>query len=322
LKTRSVKGLVIQIESQASFVIKAIASFIRLPNLILIAIFMWAFRVFLDAWTFAHHGTHSIFSADSFNWLILDVIIVTVIGYWLNDWFDQDIDRQNKPHRFLVQRPISASLFRGIILILIGASLYLTNWLAVETNHESDWWIYPVTVLLVMAYAWRFKRDKRVGNIVVSGLIMSLMYLVWLTEAPQFSQAPAVEMASFTRIIWAYAALMFMLNWGREIAKDMEDVKGDQQAGLRSIPILYGAKMAHRAIAMATVIALITEVWLASILLQTVPVALVEGSIVVVLITIAWSAFNNRENAGPISISHLFKAVMVLGVFQLALISF
>jgi 4-hydroxybenzoate polyprenyltransferase len=283
---------------------------------------MWAFRLFLDSWTYANLGTHSIFPTDSFNWLILDVIIVTVIGYWLNDWFDQDIDRLNKPHRFLVQRPISASLFRGLILILIGASLYLTNWLAVETNHESDWWIYPIAVLLVMAYAWRFKRDKRVGNIVVSGLIMSLMYLVWLTEADQFSHVTSAEYRPLLQVIWAYAALLFMLNWGREIAKDQEDIVGDQQAKLKSIPILYGEKTTNVAMALSTAIALVFQVWLMFDIVQTWPLILIECSIVVVLIMLTWLVLNNYKSEGLLSVSNLFKTVMVLGVFQLAFITF
>jgi geranylgeranylglycerol-phosphate geranylgeranyltransferase len=159
--------------------------------------------------------------------LFLVVALVTAAGNVINDYFDVEIDRVNRPDRPIPSGQITPSAARNYAVTLFFAGMAVclfTNELCIA--------IAVFNSLLLVAYAARLKRMPLVGNIAVSYLAAS-MFL--------FGGALA-GMAGLIHVV-PFAIMTFFVMLARELIKDAEDVDGDQASGAETVPIRLGIRV-------------------------------------------------------------------------------
>ena len=153
---------------------------------------------------------------------MLVVFLISGFGMIVNDIYDIEIDKINKPNRPLPSGKISmrnAKIY-SIVLFLLGIVLaYLINIYAIG--------IALLASLLLYIYATKLKKTLLIGNIIVS-------ILVGLT----FIYGGVINMNVFPVLI--LAILSFLSNMGREIYKTCEDILGDKKAKANTIALKYG----------------------------------------------------------------------------------
>ena len=166
--------------------------------------------------------------------MIMNVVIVVIsfagASNILNDIFDINIDKKNKPYRPLPSGGISLFSAFVYMLILYFLGIYIVfnlSELAIEIALMA---VLPTLVL----YTPIFKRIPLIGNIVVS----SILGLVFL-----FSEAALIGTIN---AMWVPAYLSFGLTFIREWIKDVEDVTGDRLYGVRTIPVVIGVAKSLR----------------------------------------------------------------------------
>lgn len=140
----------------------------------------------------------------------------------INDYYDIDIDRVNKPQRILAAGKLSpksaliAALLEYTLGILLAAFISLPMFLMA--------FFFSGLTYFYSAY---LKRTVLWGNISVS-----------LTTAAAFIYGGlAVNRPAETVIPAAFA---FFFHFGREIIKDMEDIRGDSRYHAKTFPVRYG----------------------------------------------------------------------------------
>lgn len=140
----------------------------------------------------------------------------------INDYFDIEIDKINRPERVLAKGNVSprAALALYFILLLAGVVVAtLVNQIAVG--------IVIGAALLTFFYSYKFKQMPLAGNAVVA----FLTGLAFLFGGVAFGKIyPALFPFLFA----------FVINFMREIVKDMEDVEGDTKANVFTFPATYG----------------------------------------------------------------------------------
>jgi len=144
----------------------------------------------------------------------------------VNDYYDLDIDRINKPNRPLPAgrvRPIHALLFS---LILFGSAV-----LASVFIHFLGFIIALSSSLLLYLYSYKLKRTVLWGNLTVA-LVTGLAFVFG---------GLAVNRLGPALIVGCFA---FFFHLGREIIKDMEDMEGDRAQAIQTLPIQFGLKSA------------------------------------------------------------------------------
>ena len=144
----------------------------------------------------------------------------------VNDYFDIDIDRVNKPHRPLPSRKVTlgqAHLF-SILLFVAGVGFSILI-------HLLGTVIALCSSIMLYLYSYRLKRTVLWGNIAV-GLITGLAFVYGGSAVGRYREA---------LIVGVFA---FFYHWGREIIKDAEDVEGDRSQGITTLPIKHGIKAA------------------------------------------------------------------------------
>ena len=160
--------------------------------------------------------------------VILPVFVVmffTIGANTLNDYFDYEIDKINRPDRAIS----SGLVLRNQALILSLFSFIIGVLIALRLNKDSQLLSIGVSLPLIIAYNVKLKNYPLIGNIIVSLILaMSFIYAGLVFEKTEPLIIPAL--------------LAFGLTLIREIVKDLADIKGDKSAGLMTFPIVYGKK--------------------------------------------------------------------------------
>jgi 4-hydroxybenzoate polyprenyltransferase len=157
--------------------------------------------------------------------LSVSTMLIAASGYIINDYYDVKIDFINKPDRVVVGKSIPRryalflhSLFAGIG-ILIG--IYLSVWIGA---------VHIFSAGLLWLYSNSLKRLPFIGNFAVALLTGLSILVVDALFYPHHS------------LIWIYSLFAFFMTLVREIVKDMEDLKGDNTFGCKTLPIVWGIR--------------------------------------------------------------------------------
>jgi geranylgeranylglycerol-phosphate geranylgeranyltransferase len=142
----------------------------------------------------------------------------------INDAFDIDIDRINRPYRPLPSgalTPMEAKRMWWIVSITaVGINLYLNSTALLIT-------VFSIAILYF--YSARLKRTVLAGNLVV-GLMTGVAFIYGGVVVGKIERAvvPAI--------------FAFFVNLARELLKDIEDMEGDRIEHAVTLPVKYGIK--------------------------------------------------------------------------------
>ena len=152
----------------------------------------------------------------------LAVCIATGAGNTINDYYDYEIDKINKPERpipsgrITLKNALYYSLALFLVATIIGFYISVPNGILVI-----------VCSAIMIIYAYDFKKRCLIGNITVS-----------LLTALTFVFGGLITNDLYISVI--LAAFAFLMTISREIIKDCEDIEGDIAEGAHTMPIAYG----------------------------------------------------------------------------------
>lgn len=153
------------------------------------------------------------------------VALASGSGNVINDIYDYEIDKVNRPKRPLPSGKISIKAAKIYATILLASAIVL----AVLFLNQAQLMLAVFNGVLAFAYPWRLKAMPLVGNLCVSWVAASAFLFGAL-------------FAGINTTVLLLFSMAFLANTGREIAKTIEDVPGDKKAGLRTLPIVLGKK--------------------------------------------------------------------------------
>ncbi len=157
--------------------------------------------------------------------LATSTVIIAAAGYIINDYYDIKIDLINKPQRVVIGKSITRryALFFHSVLVVIGVGLgFVISWRIGIVNFLSAfllWW-----------YSNSLKRQPFIGNLVVAVLTSISILLI------------DILYYSDNLLVIIYALFAFFMTLIREILKDMEDLRGDNTFGCKTLPIVWGIR--------------------------------------------------------------------------------
>jgi geranylgeranylglycerol-phosphate geranylgeranyltransferase len=155
-------------------------------------------------------------------------VFVSATSLILNDYFDIEIDRINAP-----ERPLPAGLVNKQDVLILSIVVTLLGFITAYQISLQALLVVIVVWAVGFLYNWRFKKAGLIGNLMVSFSVgMTIIY-------GGIAAGKASEI-----IVWYFAALVFLIDLGEEIAADAMDIEGDRQAGSRSIALRRGRENA------------------------------------------------------------------------------
>lgn len=291
-------------------IIKPYLQLLRVGNLTFVAILLYV----MEKWV-----ATPLLQLEQFGelmpWWILTLLIVSVVGiaaggYVINDYFDVKIDRINHPDNLVVTRIISRdaamNLFYGLTAVGVIAGTVVAWW----AHSWTLLFTYVVIPGLLWFYSASYKRMFLVGNLVVAFASAIVPLLVAIANADYlhhlYQNALAYSPIVGELYVWTggFAIFAFLLTWVREIVKDIEDIEGDREMECRTLPIVWGDKVAK---IIATILLVVIATLIVYILFAVLPFShewkslptryVVFGLIVPILcsIVLLWAANNRTE---------------------------
>jgi len=234
--------------------------------------------------------------------LSLSTVFIAAAGYIINDYYDVKIDYINKPERVVIGKQITrryAILFHVLLSsagILLGVIL---SWRIGAVNVFS--------VFLLWLYSNSLKRLPFVGNLTVAMLTGLSIFVVDLYYG------------THSAMVIIYSAFAFFMTLVREIIKDMEDLKGDNTFGCRTLPIVLGMRRtkviiyAILAIFSATVFAL-------NVVYEALPLQYYVVFLFIPLLWLFYRLLRADMKKDFAWLSAFCKVIMLLGISSMAFI--
>ncbi|SKC23931.1 geranylgeranylglycerol-phosphate geranylgeranyltransferase [Alkalitalea saponilacus] len=219
---------------------------IRFKNLVIIVLLQYLLRYGLLLPMLEFYDIVPALSDLRFLLLVIATVFLAASGYVINDYFDLRIDRVNRPDKVVVGYVFQRRtvLLFHVIFTFIG--VFTGLFLAYITRKETYALMFILLPFLLWYYSTTLKKQMILGNLIISLLTALVAYFVVSLEFAALArihgdailETEACSMAWFWTTGFAFFA--FISNLGREIIKDMEDVKGDKIAGCHTLPIEMG----------------------------------------------------------------------------------
>ena len=226
---------------------------IRYQNLLMLAFMQLVFRyLFLEQ-------SYVDLALSDFNYILLVIATVCVAagGYVINNIMDQETDEIAKPQNRVVGVSISETVaynwYIGLTIVGVGIGFYLSNVIYKPTFAS----MFILVATLLYMYATSFKQIPVLGNVVVALLLSTSIIIIGLFDIlPAIDADNRFRMKEAFSILMDYAIFAFIINLIREIVKDLEDMDGDYQSGINTLPIAIGVQKTKIIVGVLTVISI------------------------------------------------------------------
>ena len=227
---------------------KKIQSFfqlIRYPNLLFIIFTQLFFYFFIIKPSYHQLNDLSPRLNDvNLAFIILASVLIAAGGYIINDYFDLNIDKINKPSKLVVDKYISRRWAMLLHLMFSTLGLLFTGLVAFNLQHPFLFLFNLVSVVLLWFYSTTFKKQLLTGNIVISVLTAWVVFVMFVAEikwsAGKILPLRSSELITIYKAAVLYGGFAFILSLIREVIKDMEDELGDRKNGCKTMPIIWG----------------------------------------------------------------------------------
>lgn len=231
---------------------------IRFQNLIMLAFMQLIFRYgFLE-----FSGVPLAMNNWQYTLLVIATVLIAAGGYLINNIFDQETDRINKPHDVIVGKKISESsaynLYAALNIVGVAIGFYLAN--LIDKPGFAAIFIFTAGTLYL--YASSLKQSLLIGNFIVSILCSLSLIIIGIFDLyPMVVPENSSLMSVTFKILLDYAFFCFIISLIRELIKDLEDVDGDYNTGMNTLPIVLGVSRTAKVVLALTIIPIIYIVY-------------------------------------------------------------
>jgi 4-hydroxybenzoate polyprenyltransferase len=293
---------------------------IRYPNLLLLAFMQLIFRYgFLKL-----QNIPLALNDWQYGLLVLSTVLIAAGGYVINNIFDQDTDNDNKPNNVIVGKSISEtnaySIYVALNIVGVSIGFYLSNVIA-KPGFASLFILIAATLYF---YAVNWKQMLLIGNFIVALLLSFSVIIIGIFDLfPVVNQSNQPLMANLFSILIDYAVFAFMINFIREIVKDLEDVNGDYNQGMRTLPIILGISRTAKVVSILSfipvcAILLYINNYLMPLLFVTIYMLLFVVGLLLYFSLKIWSASSQKQFH---VLSLLLKWILLFGILSILVIS-
>jgi len=218
-------------------------------------------------------------------------------GNVINDIIDKNADKINHPERPLPSGKISVRLAVIEYLVLVVSAVaisFFINRLALN--------VVLLTTVLLLIYSTRLKRIPLLGNFTIAFLTgFAFIYGGVAVDNPRAAVIPAL--------------FAFFINFIRELVKDLQDIRGDSAAGIKTFPNQFGIVPTKYFITFLTIVLIAATVYPFIYKIYNIEFFVVVMIFVnPLLVYVLKSLYENNEPTNLIKLSNLLKLDMVFGL--------
>lgn len=286
---------------------------IRPVNLLLIVLTQVLLRYTLILPFLTMNGSLSMVSHTWFFLLIISTVLIAAGGYLINDADDASIDSLNEVKVTSLELQ-SALKFYGTLLMLAGV---ITGFcVSFFGNMKTVWSIQLFAAIVLYNYSSQLKKIPMLASIAVSVLTVLSILIVYTSDSA------AQQDEAIKKLVLGYSLFAFLISMARETIKDLQDVKGDELSGRKTLPLVAGILFAKIFSAVLLIAVITLLIWVQIIQQQwtSLPAFFyVVGFIQLPLLILVVKVFRDKSPSQFALSSRLCRLVMLAGVLTMPL---
>ena len=228
--------------------IKAFFILIRWPNLLMIILLQMLLQYMLIGHVFNMINLEIPLNNLHFFLLMMSTVFMAAFGYVYNDVQDIKIDTINKNGKRIIDVYIGKKAGLIIAWALLSLALIPALYLSIMLQMIQLFFIHVIIALGLWYYSVELKKRILSGNVLVSIFTALSVLIIWLyhlivikNNAPLMVDARKI-IPFLNLVIVSYSIFAFIISFIRELIKDIEDLKGDSERGLKTFAVVYGIK--------------------------------------------------------------------------------
>ncbi|MDG1285081.1 MAG: geranylgeranylglycerol-phosphate geranylgeranyltransferase [Flavobacteriaceae bacterium] len=235
--------------------------------------------------------------------LILATVGAIASGYIINNFYDSEKDSINRPHKSTLEQYVS----QNTKLILYFIINFIVVVVASYVSFRSVLF-FSIYIFAIWFYSHKIKKMPIIGNLVSAILTITPFFAIFLYYK------------NYSGLIFIFGFYLFLILSMRELVKDLENLKGDFSLEYKTIPVVYGEKIAKiMIVVLVTVNILVTGYLVKSYDLGRMDYFFYGSVSLLCIVTIlVFLAKNQRQY---VHIHNLLKLLILLGVFSIILLN-
>jgi 4-hydroxybenzoate polyprenyltransferase len=263
------------------------------------------------------------FRLSNFQFLlvILVALAATAAGNIINDYFDQKVDRINKPDEVIVGKTVKRRIAIILHQVLNIFAILCTVWLSWRTEF---WWPILMTAGIITSLWWYspiFKKQALTGNLIIALCTASVpIWSAWYEahELAGYYNDMMIEPSVFVNHLWKHLFIIsgfaFILTLIREAVKDMEDLPGDMEGEYHTLPIEYGIEKTKTYLYILLTIFMMAVVITSYLMNSMLESLVVSGILIIPAVTVMFKLHQAHVAAEFKSCSRWLKAIILIGL--------
>ena len=299
---------------------------IRYKNLIFITLTQLFFYGFITRPSYEVLLSNSpLLSHDLFHWMLIASILIAGGGYIINDYFDLNIDKINKPDKLIVDKEISRRWAMMLHFIMSIVGIVITGYVSMKLNNFLLLLLNASSVILLWVYSTTFKKKLLTGNVIISILTAWVIFMLFFAEInwTSGSMLPSSNPAliSIYKLAIIYGGFAFIVSLIREVIKDIEDETGDRKYGCKTMPIVWGvnASKIFVGVWMVALFGALVAIMVYSIFNKWYLIGLYITGLLVFIIQIFIKLKRANRIEDYTSLTRMVKIFMLAGILSMAL---
>ena len=311
--------------------IKSFFKLVRWTNLLIIAVMMCLVNYCLMSSLHASEIVGVVPSSPAFVLLVISLVFIVSGGYVINDYFDVETDKINKPNKLIVGNIFTDKEIKLFykLLTFIGISAGLaSSIILMGAKFVTLFAILVLLACLLYSYSSLYKKKIIIGNLIVSASVAFAVFLPWLFEVFHLSNNVLIfsvckeTMMNILPFVLIYTAFAFLITLIREIVKDAEDYNGDSVTHCRTIPVVCGMMKTKIIVGVLSFVLYVFLAYYNSVLVKlnadfAIYTMIVAETIAIMLLPIL---FKIKEFADFHRLSTMLKIIMVVGMLTMLFI--
>jgi len=301
---------------------------IRIPNLLIIILTQYLLRICIIQNFYSLGDVSPAINHFDFALLVFSTLLIAAGGYVINDYFDEAIDKLNKPEKILIGKSISRQSAYTFYWMLTAPGILIGFYLAIIVDYFLLGFVYLAIAIMLWLYSERYQQTVLWGNIVISVLLAMVILIVWLFEFFALKDNPIqyVETMKYLKpisiIVLVYAVFAFFTSIIREIFKDIEDMEGDKSADYRTLAIVAGINIS-KWIAIGFILILMILLGVSQYFLWQEGFSLVFWYLLIAVQTlflfVIYNIIKSKNKEDFHFLSNALKIIMVAGILSMQL---
>lgn len=235
--------------------------------------------------------------------LILSSVAAIASGYIINNFYDSEKDRINRPQQVSVEKMVSQNTKLILYFILNISVIIAASYVSFRAVL-----FFSLYIFAIWFYSHKIKKRPVVGNLTSAILTITPFFAIFLYYK------------NFSSLIFVFGFYLFLVLSMRELIKDLQNLKGDLLQNYKTIPVVYGEKYAKLMIIVLVVCNVsVTIFLLKSYALERMDYFFYTSISLLFVVLLLLPKAQSSQQYSRIHI--LLKLLVLLGVFSIVLLN-